>query len=112
MIRMTRLALLFLGILSILLSIFAQVKWQQLDDPLSHAAHLETWPIHYVLLAQVRCFLFGKPQCETPTLCDGCMCNLLLSPVCGSNGKTYSNACRAKADCQFKWTQGACPTEE
>ena len=104
MIRMTRLELLVLSILGIFLSIFAQgaVKWQQLDYPLQHAG---------TLCQQARRFLFGKPQCETPALCDGCMCNLLLSPVCGSNGKTYSNACRAKADCQFKWTQGACPTE-
>ena len=101
MIRTTRLALLVLSMLGIFLSIFAQgaVKWL----PLPHA---------HTLCQQARCFLFGKPQCETPTLCDGCMCNLLLSPVCGSNGKSYSNACRAKADCQFKWTQGACPTEE
>ena len=101
---MTRFALLVWGILSILfVSIFAQVKWQQLDDPLPHAAHLETWPIHYVLLARGRCFLFGKPRLQ--------FCHLNLSRVCGSNGKTYSNACFAKKDCQFKWTQGACPTK-
>ena len=93
MIRTTRLALLVLSMLGIFLSIFAQgaVKWL----PLPHA---------HTLCQQARCFLFGKPRLQ--------FCHLNLQWVCGSNGKTYSNACFAKKDCQFKWTQGACPTEE
>lgn len=34
-------------------------------------------------------------------------CPRIYQPVCG-NGKTYANPCLAKADCQFKYTNGPC----
>ncbi len=35
-------------------------------------------------------------------------CNKMLKPVCGCNGKTYSNECLAKKAGVTKWTKGRC----
>merc|ERR1712032_64030 len=44
-----------------------------------------------------------KPKATTPkattpkaTTPKGCLCPAMMKPVCGKNGKTYSNACMAK----------------
>ena len=39
---------------------------------------------------------------------EGVVCILLYDPVCGCNGKTYSNSCFAAADGVKKFTQGEC----
>ena len=36
------------------------------------------------------------------------MCTMQFDPVCGCNGKTYSNACVAKAAGVLKMEKGAC----
>jgi hypothetical protein len=38
---------------------------------------------------------------------EKCICVQLWLPVCGENGKTYSNACFAKC-AGVKYTQGSC----
>ncbi|MFT6849848.1 MAG: hypothetical protein ACJATA_000652 [Sphingobacteriales bacterium] len=36
------------------------------------------------------------------------MCTMDYTPVCGCNGITYSNGCRAKADGVLNWSEGKC----
>tara|TARA_R110002072_G_scaffold64203_8_gene159929 strand:+ start:17230 stop:17475 length:246 start_codon:yes stop_codon:yes gene_type:complete len=37
-----------------------------------------------------------------------CVCIEIYAPVCGKNGKTYSNSCVAACDGQTRTTQGEC----
>jgi hypothetical protein len=49
-----------------------------------------------------------KTSCTEKTADSNCICTMQYDPVCGCNGKTYSNNCFAACEVE-EWTQGACP---
>jgi hypothetical protein len=54
-----------------------------------------------LLLLLLLCALYASRA-------DGCVCTALYAPVCGSNERTYSNACAAKCDSVAVVEQGPC----
>ncbi|TNE46103.1 MAG: hypothetical protein EP343_25385 [Deltaproteobacteria bacterium] len=64
-----------------------------------------------------------RPTCKTnanckPGLrcnsgyCEPCLCPMDFKPVCGTNGKTYANACLAQCDRVNPSCQGQCPCKK
>ncbi len=58
--------------------------------------------------------IVGYLPCQDETLIDtSALCNVPNNPVCGCNGRTYSNACIAEKEGGLNyWTPGACSIEQ
>lgn len=50
----------------------------------------------------------ASPECFDPAKKNNNMCPMYYLPVCGCNGRTYSNTCVAESAGIKKWTDGMC----
>jgi hypothetical protein len=68
--------------------------------------YLSLWAMTGLVVLAASC---TKSKCMATTPDPDCICTMDYTPVCGCDGKTYSNACVAGCHGIKDFKQGECP---
>lgn len=87
-----------------------RILWASLFMALSACARQKATNTPVIAETTSKKEIISPPSTKPVGDIKNCVCIQLWMPVCGENGKTYSNACFAKC-ANVKFKQGSCTKE-